>query len=368
MKNWRLVLLSFLLCLPALLVIGVGLYFILTEVPRAVRREVQGIGREYREIAEDFIAHPERATYVGDRMKGWRQTSKIEGVAWGYDEGVDKEGGKTRIWIKSGEREWRAIVADTIRPFPYELVFYGGGSLIALVLLWLSAHAVRFMVRCMKERDDFLAATAHDLTTPLVGMRMMIGRCDDEAKKLNERMLLIVNNIKDFLKLGGKRKKPELKPVDIVAFCKEAYRLFSADYEESESGAVVFDCSRLQSTAVEVFADETMVLQILWNLFGNDLKYAAPYGKVMVGFAQEADFVRVEFADEGQGMTPRQMKRAFDRYYRAKTVLESGKGGFGIGLCTAREFARAMGGDLTVRANTPKGCVFTLVLPATPNP
>ena len=105
-------------------------------------------------------------------------------------------------------------------------------------------------------------------------------------------------------------------------------------------------------------------MQILWNLFGNDLKYAAPYGKVSVRFAQEGKFVKVEFVDEGQGMMPRQMKKAFDRYYRAKTVLESGKGGFGIGLCTAREFARQMCGDLTVRANTPKGCVFTLALPA----
>ena len=364
MRGFRLFLLSFLLCLPALLIVGAGLYFTLTEVPRAVRREAAAISREYREIAEDFIEHPERATYVGERMKGWRQSNKIKDVFWGYEEGIDKEGRKAQIWFRAGETEWRALVTDTIRPFPYELVFYGGGSLIALVLLWLSGHAVRFMIRYVKSRDDFLAATTHDLTTPLVGMRMMIGRCDDEAKRLNERMLLIVSNIKDFLKLGGKRKKPELKAVDIVALTKEAYQLFAADYEDSESGAVDFDCSRLQLTAVEVLADETMTLQILWNLFGNDLKYAAPYGKVAVRFVQKAGFVRVEFVDEGQGMTPRQMKRAFDRYYRAQTVLKSGKGGFGIGLCTAREFARQMGGDLTVRANDPKGCVFALVLPA----
>jgi len=44
-------------------------------------------------------------------------------------------------------------------------------------------------------------------------------------------------------------------------------------------------------------------------------------------------------------------------------VLQSGKGGFGIGLCTAREFAEEMGGSLSVRSNSPRGCVFTLKLP-----
>ena len=70
----------------------------------------------------------------------------------------------------------------------------------------------------------------------------------------------------------------------------------------------------------------------------------------------------VEFADQGIGMTARQMRRAFGRFYRAAGLHECGKGGFGIGLYTSRVAARRMGGDLTVRANTPKGCVFTFVL------
>ena len=368
MKNGRLVLFSFLICLPALLIVGAGAYLILTEVPRAVRRETASIAREYREIAEDFIAHPERATYVGNRIVGWQsKSSKINGVPWGVEIGFDKEGRRSRIWFKAGETEWRAIEVEAIRPFPYELVFYGGGLLVSCVLLLLSMLAVGCFVRYVKSRDDFLAATAHDLTTPLVGMRMMIGRADDEAKRLNERMLLIVSNIKDFLRLGGKRKTPELKPVDIVALTKEAYQLFVADYEDSESGSVTFHSTPTPSTCTySVLADSTLTLQILWNLFGNNLKYAAPYGKVSVRFAQEGKFVKVEFVDEGQGMTPQQMKKAFDRYYRARTVLQSGKGGFGIGLCTARELARQMGGDLTVRSNVPHGCVFTLILPASP--
>jgi signal transduction histidine kinase len=106
-----------------------------------------------------------------------------------------------------------------------------------------------------------------------------------------------------------------------------------------------------------------MCSQILWNILGNDLKYAAPHGKVSVAFSADDRYVSVRFADAGPGMKPREMKKAFDRYYRAGSAAECGKGGFGIGLCTAREFAEAMGGKLTLEANSPRGCIFTLTLP-----
>ena len=374
MKNGRLALFSFLIFLPALLIVGLGTWLVLDNVPRAIRFEPRRQSNAYRETAERMLNDPLCFALDGERKTGWVQRGKIDGVAWGFV----PDGRDVCVWTATGPRTCRYVRVKRIHGFPYELVFYVGGGAVAVVLLALSAFAVVCFVRYVKSRDDFLAATAHDLTTPLVGMRMMIGKCDDEAKRLNERMLLIVSNIKDFMKLGGKRKKPGLKPVDIVALTKEAYELFAPDYADGESGEVVFEgqgegprpteegklhCSPSSSNfALIALVDETMTLQILWNLFGNDLKYAAPYGKVSVRFAQEDKFVTVEFIDEGQGMTSRQMKKAFDRYYRAKTVLESGKGGFGIGLCTAREFARQMGGDLSVRANAPKGCVFTLKL------
>ena len=92
------------------------------------------------------------------------------------------------------------------------------------------------------------------------------------------------------------------------------------------------------------------------------MKYAAPYGMVSVRSFVRGEKVVVELADEGPGMAAAEMRQAFDRYYRAKSVLKTGKGGFGIGLTTARDFARAMGGDLTIKANTPSGCIFTLTL------
>ena len=354
----RLLLFSALICLPAVLLIAVGATLAAVCVPKAIRAEPGRIGRDYRDVAEAMSGRPDGFASVAARRKGWRQAGKVEGRAWGYV--VD--GAVATVWLKRGEGDWRLAEVPARRPFPYALVFYGGGSLVALVLLALSASAVVGFVRYTRARDDFLAATAHDLTTPLVGLRFMVGRDDEEARRLVERLLLIVGNIKDFLRLGGRRTPPARCAFDLVALTRSAYRLFASDYAEEASGPVAF--GEAPTDARTVCADETRTLQILWNLFGNDLKYAAPYGPVAVRFRREGACVCVDFADAGHGLSPRQMKRAFDRYYRARTALASGKGGFGIGLCTSRAFARAMGGDLTVRANAPKGCVFTLRLPA----
>ena len=385
LANWRMTLYIGLICLPATMIAAVGIYFVCTRIPGMARAEGARVTREYRKSVERLLKNPELGNVTTNAVPRDRRANRIGRVPWGRF----ADGGRTIVWYQTFRnvpveptdgrawkdnaaktrrtsrriKEWHTLAVPTVEKFPYELVFYGWGGFILLVLVGLTFLAVRYFVRFVRERDDFLAATAHDLTTPLVGMRLMIGRSDEEARRLNERMLLIVNNIKDFLRLGGRRREPVRTRFDLAAACREAYELFAADYEDSEGGPVVFDDSRLGGVPLETVADETMTLQILWNLFGNDLKYAAPYGGVTVRFFRTGQQAVVEFADEGQGMTPRQMRRAFDRYYRAKTVMETGKGGFGIGLCTAREFARTMGGDLTVRANAPRGCVFALALP-----
>lgn len=359
--RWRIILYSLLIGLPAMGFVGAGVYLGVVEVPRMMQAEPRRITFLYRDIAEGLLERPQNAAYVGARKKGWRQVGKIDGKAWGRE----ARGNRVEVWVQAfnelGQREWRSTTVEKIGKFPFGWAFYGCGTLAALFVLGLAGLAIACFVRFMKGRDDFLAATAHDLMTPLAGLRMTIGRNDEEAKLLNERMIRLVENIRDFLKMGG-RRVPRTADFDLRNAYREAYALFADDYRDLFDGADV--SVQGAENPVLVHADETMAVQILWNLLGNDLKYAAPHGRVAVRFSTEGAWVRVAFADEGPGMTKREMRKAFDRYYRAKKVLQSGRGGFGIGLCAAREFARAMGGDLTVAANASKGCTFTLSLPA----
>lgn len=358
MNRRRFVLTAVLLCIPTAMLVGIGVYFAVTRVPKLVKYEPTRIGLAYRAVAEDLAAHPETAEYSGERQREWgQQRGKINGRPWGRQKGDTT----TLVWCQASDGRFVAKKVETMEEIDFALIFYGGGGLAASILVALAAFGVWSAARLLRERDDFLAATAHDLTTPLVGLRYAIGRDSEEARRLNERMIRLVGNIKDFLRMGGRRKPPESSAFDLAEVCREAYSLFAEDYRDLFDGR---DVEIDVAGDVRAFADETMALQIVWNLFGNDLKYAAPFGRVSVRLFRRGGMVVAEFADEGQGMTRRQMRRAFDRYYRAKTALESGKGGFGIGLCTSREFARSMGGDLTVRRNEPKGCIFELTLPA----
>ena len=353
-----------LICLPAVAAVFAGVYFLVEEVPDIVLQERRRVVEEYREKARAVKEDPSLGEVVVRERDGkWASAGKMAPGRWGY---ADVGGGKVRVWYAEGRgKTARAVEIDAVREKDYALLFHIAIPSILAVVVLLSAVGIRYFAAYVRSRDDFLAASAHDLTTPLVGMRFAVGRDDDTAKALNERMLRLVANIRDFLQLGGRRPPPKREKFNLLDAFEEAYGIFKDDYRDLFDGkdvAVKFDGCTKEDLVVA--ADETMTVQTIWNLLGNDLKYAAPFGRVEAVFSKEGRFAVLRLKDWGKGMTRREMSKAFDRYYRAKTVLESGKGGFGIGLCTSREFASAMGGSLSVAANEPTGCVFTLSVPA----
>ncbi len=332
------------------------------------KNEETRVTQTYREWAAEMLnaSDAEKAAWLKPaRGKGeaWHKNLKVNRHYWGT---VPVDGERVLLWVMAEETtsESDAVYAretEKLTPIDFRALVRWGGLLLFVLLSASTALGIRSAYVYAKSRDDFMAAAVHDLNTPLVGLRFLIGRDDDEARVLNERLIRLVVNVKDFLRLGGRRKKPAAEAVDLRKAFNEAYALFREDFRDALSGAdVALD---VPTDLPKVAADELLVVQIIWNLLGNELKYAAPYGSVAASLQTRGAFVELIVRDEGRGLTSREMKRVFKRYYRARGGMASGKGGFGIGLSTSREFARAMGGDLSVRANVPRGCLFTLSLP-----
>lgn len=323
----------------------------------------QKIGQLYREQVQNTMTN--RILWSEGHQKRYQKKNRspINGHNWGWYDGGERG---NIIWFKENDKYWERKADD----LPRSTTDYSEyRELFALVILLMIAlgistfASIRYMVKSMKEKDDFIAAAIHDLSTPLMALKIMASRKNDaQIKNITERLTRILANLRDFLLQDGKRQNPSPVKCDLKKLCEEAYELFKDDFRDLMNGE---DVKLAVEGSALAMADETLVMQILWNLYGNELKYGAPYDKVTVKIAPSDDMrhIAVEFADYGAGMTKKEMRLAFNRYYRAKTVMKSGKGGFGIGLCTSRNFARQMGGDIIVRENRPRGCIFTLLLP-----
>jgi signal transduction histidine kinase len=72
----------------------------------------------------------------------------------------------------------------------------------------------------------------------------------------------------------------------------------------------------------------------------------------------------IEVSDTGPGLTPDELPRIFDRFFRGKQAESGHIPGSGLGLSIAQAIAHAHGGDLTVHSEAGRGCTFSLRLPA----
>lgn len=102
--------------------------------------------------------------------------------------------------------------------------------------------------------------------------------------------------------------------------------------------------------------------QVIVNLLGNALRYTPTRGRVEVSGRRRNQQIELEVSDNGRGISPEDLPKVFDRFYRADPATPSGSG---IGLTIARAIARAHGGDVIARSRgLDTGATFTLILPA----
>jgi len=361
------------LALPPLLLAALAVAVLVRGVPLIVKSERGRIAMEAKLAADNLKHNPESSDFIWEYGKGvtggdaaardtypaemawkdWRPRDTRKDRMWGY---LQHDSGMV-VWTRVDSRIFAKELP--VVEIDYALWFWTFGVAILAVFLVLSLWAVYRLAKYAKTRNDFLAASAHDLATPLVGLRSKIGFDDAEAKRLVERLLKMVGNINAFIH-PGKRRFARSVEFDLCEAYGDAYSLFAEDFRACRGGADVELDAPARLMAV---GDELAVQQVLWNLLGNALKYAAPSGPVKVRIYAEGAMARVEVADSGPGMSRAQRRRAFSRYFRGGPARKSGKGGFGIGLCVARELARALGGSLALRPNGPSGCVFTFSIP-----
>ena len=116
-----------------------------------------------------------------------------------------------------------------------------------------------------------------------------------------------------------------------------------------------------------LWADGQRLNQILGNLLDNALRHTPPGGHVSVTAARSGADVVFTVADDGEGIAAEHLPHLFERFYRADSARDRGRGGSGIGLAIVKALTEAHGGHVSVASRGPgHGTTFTVSVPAYP--
>lgn len=232
----------------------------------------------------------------------------------------------------------------------------------------------------------FIADVSHEIRNPVNALLAAVALLereehDDAARRghverirrTSGHLLEIVGDVLDMSRLDA----GTLPVSRDVARLGRAITEALADVEPQLAGRDLSLIDAVSGTVVDLpyVGDELRVRQIVVNLLTNAIKFTGHGGQVTLsgGTAERvADaelagtgpwiYVRVE--DTGRGIPPEALARIFEPYQQWQDGDE--RRGAGLGLAISREFARAMGGDLTVRSEVGVGSTFTLWLPIAP--
>ena len=102
-----------------------------------------------------------------------------------------------------------------------------------------------------------------------------------------------------------------------------------------------------------IFADQSLLTQLLINLIGNSIKYGMMGGKVTVRATASETGCTFTVSDNGIGMQPEELDHIFERFYRADKARD--RSGFGLGMPIVKWIVELHGGDIRVASEAGKG-------------
>lgn len=215
-------------------------------------------------------------------------------------------------------------------------------------------------------RELFIGALGHDLRNPLNAISIAAaslirrGRLDPKDAETTARILRggqrierMITQLLDLTRarLGG-GFPIDRKPADLAAIVEAVTEGVEAKIEVHLEGNL------------EGFWDPDRLEELLSNLLGNAVQYAAPDSPVRVNAREDGSHVVVEVANDGAPIPPELLPHLFEPFHRAKGRATAVSGNLGLGLFIAREIvtshsgtieARSEGGRTTFEVRLPRG-------------
>ncbi|HVS49878.1 MAG TPA: HAMP domain-containing sensor histidine kinase [Candidatus Dormibacteraeota bacterium] len=215
----------------------------------------------------------------------------------------------------------------------------------------------------------FIADASHELRTPLTSIRgysEMLRRGAGESptdaelarRRIEEESVRMSTLVDDMLLIArlDQGRPLESKPVDLQAIAADA----AAD---ARAVAPKREITMTDPGPVVVEGDDLRLRQVLGNLVRNALVHTPSQTAIEISVSTEDSVGRVSVADHGPGLSPSDMERIFEPFFRADPSRSRDSGGAGLGLSIVNAVVSAHGGHVRVKETSGGGATFEVELP-----
>ncbi|MEI9982404.1 MAG: ATP-binding protein [Aliidongia sp.] len=229
----------------------------------------------------------------------------------------------------------------------------------------------------IRVRDEMLANMSHELRTPLnavIGFAEMIGQevlgpinipryaaYARDIEGAGRHLLGLINDVLDLSRLASGKQIADEEVVDLVELARSCLDWARVASPGRELTLILDNVDR----ALPLRGDTRALRQILINLISNAIKFTGEGGHVGLRLAvRTRGPVVLEITDDGIGMSPAELSRAFEPFFRGGGAYQRRIDGAGLGLAIAKGLMELHGGTLSLSSIEGRGTTARLELPS----
>ncbi len=240
-----------------------------------------------------------------------------------------------------------------------------GGVLLIFVFWGKQARLNRL-------QSNFVSSVSHELKSPLASIQLYLETMKlqkvspEEAQDFvdmmltdTERLSSLIDNILEASGADPKGLRLHFQSVELKPFLDEVLEGHQRRLAEKgiQVNLDVEDCPALQ-------IDKRAMKMVFNNIIGNALRYSQDGGLLTVRVRKNGKFCNIDFIDSGIGLSEKDCKKVFGKFYRVQNKETHNIEGAGLGLYITREIVKNHKGKIKVfSAGQDQGSTFTLSLP-----
>jgi PAS domain S-box-containing protein len=224
---------------------------------------------------------------------------------------------------------------------------------------------------------EFIAMLAHELRNPLAPIRNAVSVMEREAgspqlvwcremigRQVNH-LARLVDDLLDVSRITSGKILLERMTIDLNSAVAAAVESMRPTLEAARHKLTLHQNA---GEVIKFVGDPIRLSQVLVNLLTNAGKYTPQGGRIDVFVERAGGRIYLRVRDNGIGMSPELVDRAFDLFVQGDRALDRAEGGLGIGLTLVRRIVAMHGGTVSAYSSGPgQGSEFVISLPSPEN-